>query len=780
MAERSRLRRAQARRHPARARRGSAGRRARRRRHRAQRRAAARAPAVAQRLAARRRSISQTALGARAAAARRARGRAGRTSSRSCSPTIRGRGFARVSQRVAGGRLPARPRRALDDAGGADRRHGARHRRGRRAAGRDGSAASGAASSPATSACGAADDAARRHRQHAHQVGDARARPAREPRQRRASRRARCRASRRSRRRCRRSRASSRPTSRATPSPQRARSAASRHDRARRSSSSRRRPSASACAARTRTRAGSASTVGSPCSPRTTRPHGAACVIDAGTAVTFDAVDARRRASRRPDHARGAAARGRARSQHEQHRRARRRRRPSRAGSSCSAATPMRPSATARGSRSRRRSIAPSATVARALGTTPVVYLTGGDADALRGWLETESNCGQTWCSRGWRLFAGVRSGGRSLMRNLFLALVLANLAFAAWSAWFAPAQRAGRRADDGLPALTLVSEVPPICAVAASSSRLQRPSKRPAIRRAPSQRSRRAAGRETLPCRRRRPAGSSPRARCSRSRCGALHERRTVSRAVASRDGGGDAAHGRLSTAAARRRRRHLDRLLGLHRGDPDRAGKRTRSSRRSAPRASRIRTSFPTATAATSSRSASSARSAASAGGAMQVRALGFEPEVVDRTRRATVYWVDVMLAPEQTLDFDALQPPGRIIRLEQRSCEPRRAERQKLKSRILQRARVAAACSRLALWFSRDLPARPLEEQDMRLMKPTTWTLGAWRARQPALLRSRRHKTSKRRACGRRSRRRPGPPRTRSATRPASRSRRCSSSG
>ena len=46
-------------------------------------------------------------------------------------------------------------------------------------------------------------------------------------------------------------------------------------------------------------------------------------------------------------------------------------------------------------------------------------------------------------------------------MRNLFLALVLANLAFAAWSAWFAPTQPTGRRADDGLPALTLVSEVP-------------------------------------------------------------------------------------------------------------------------------------------------------------------------------------------------------------------------------------------------------------------------------------------------------------------------------
>jgi hypothetical protein len=53
-------------------------------------------------------------------------------------------------------------------------------------------------------------------------------------------------------------------------------------------------------------------------------------------------------------------------------------------------------------------------------------------------------------------------------------------------------------------------------------------------------------------------------------------------------------------------------------------------------------------------------------------QVRALGFEPEVVDRTRRATVYWIDISLGTDQTLDFDSLQTPGRIIRLEQRDCE------------------------------------------------------------------------------------------------------------
>jgi hypothetical protein len=52
-------------------------------------------------------------------------------------------------------------------------------------------------------------------------------------------------------------------------------------------------------------------------------------------------------------------------------------------------------------------------------------------------------------------------------------------------------------------------------------------------------------------------------------------------------------------------------------------------------------------------------------------QVRALGYEPTVIDRTRRATVYWVDVVLAAEQTLDLESLQPPGRIVRLEQRNC-------------------------------------------------------------------------------------------------------------
>lgn len=53
-------------------------------------------------------------------------------------------------------------------------------------------------------------------------------------------------------------------------------------------------------------------------------------------------------------------------------------------------------------------------------------------------------------------------------------------------------------------------------------------------------------------------------------------------------------------------------------------------------------------------------------------QVRALGYDPKVVDRTQRGTVYWVDVVLTADQSLDLDKLRTPGRIQRLEQRPCE------------------------------------------------------------------------------------------------------------
>jgi cell division septation protein DedD len=52
--------------------------------------------------------------------------------------------------------------------------------------------------------------------------------------------------------------------------------------------------------------------------------------------------------------------------------------------------------------------------------------------------------------------------------------------------------------------------------------------------------------------------------------------------------------------------------------------------------------------------------------------VRAQGYEATISDRTRRATVYWVDVLLDDGQALNFESLQPQGRIMRLEQRACD------------------------------------------------------------------------------------------------------------
>lgn len=53
-------------------------------------------------------------------------------------------------------------------------------------------------------------------------------------------------------------------------------------------------------------------------------------------------------------------------------------------------------------------------------------------------------------------------------------------------------------------------------------------------------------------------------------------------------------------------------------------------------------------------------------------QVRELGYDPTVADRSRSATLYWIDVLADGETEIDLDALQPPGRINRLEQRLCE------------------------------------------------------------------------------------------------------------
>jgi cell division septation protein DedD len=252
-------------------------------------------------------------------------------------------------------------------------------------------------------------------------------------------------------------------------------------------------------------------------------------------------------------------------------------------------------------------------------------------------------------------------------MRNLVLVLVLANLAFAAWAAWFAPAGNVGRRADEGLPALTLVSEVPVDLrssgvvveredAPGVAEQRLAVapqpvPTAESAV--APLDESALAA------------ATSAPE---PTARCTSVGPFRELSQAA---------------TAAATLRNAGYQPIQRVGEGDvwigywvyiPGIATEQEANEILAKVRAEGIADSYVIPNSDSGNLVSLGVFSEISGVGRRrdQVRALGFEPQVVDRTRRATVYWIDVTLAEGQVLDFDALQPPGRIIRLEQRACE------------------------------------------------------------------------------------------------------------
>jgi hypothetical protein len=222
-------------------------------------------------------------------------------------------------------------------------------------------------------------------------------------------------------------------------------------------------------------------------------------------------------------------------------------------------------------------------------------------------------------------------------MRNLFLALLLANLGFAAWSAWFAPAEPVGRPADEGRP-LTLVSEVPEDL---------------------------RSSGRVTEPAE----AADPPLiAAPASARCTSVGPFRELSQAA---------------TAAAALRGAGYQPLQRVAEGDvwigywvyiPAIATEPQANEILAKMRADGIGDSYVIPNSDSGNLVSVGVFSEISGVSRRrdQVRALGFEPQVVDRTRRATVYWIDVALTPDQTLDFDALQPAGRIIRLEQRDCD------------------------------------------------------------------------------------------------------------
>ena len=56
-----------------------------------------------------------------------------------------------------------------------------------------------------------------------------------------------------------------------------------------------------------------------------------------------------------------------------------------------------------------------------------------------------------------------------------------------------------------------------------------------------------------------------------------------------------------------------------------------------------------------------------------AEEVRSLGFTPSVADRTRRDTVYWIDIDLKPTDAMvnPSDIQSESGRIVRLQVQAC-------------------------------------------------------------------------------------------------------------
>jgi hypothetical protein len=261
-------------------------------------------------------------------------------------------------------------------------------------------------------------------------------------------------------------------------------------------------------------------------------------------------------------------------------------------------------------------------------------------------------------------------------MRNLFLALVLANLAFAAWHAWFSPAAVTPSVVD--APTIMLASEfpvaeekvVPPPVVEAELESLASSPAPAPAAgsdafdaaAEAPAPAGDIAAVVEVTP-----PAVTAPVAADAPRACVSVGPFRELSQAA---------------SAAANLRGAGLEPLQRVGEGDiwvgywvylaaiPTLADAETILARL---KANRITEAYviPSSDSGTLI-SLGVFTEVARAGNRLNAaRELGYEATISDRTRRGTVYWVDVLLAPGQALDFDALQPPGRIVRLEQRPC-------------------------------------------------------------------------------------------------------------
>jgi hypothetical protein len=255
-------------------------------------------------------------------------------------------------------------------------------------------------------------------------------------------------------------------------------------------------------------------------------------------------------------------------------------------------------------------------------------------------------------------------------MRNLFLALVLANLAFAAWHAWFAAPPPASRPAPRAAPGITLVSELP-ADAVEQVAARTVPPAATAALPAIPSSAAAVPPRDESVLAVAPAPP-PTPDSAAQSARCVSVGPFRELSQAASA------AASLRMAGYMPTQRVGEGDVWIGYWvyiQAIPTETEANAILER---VRAQGVSDSYVIPNS--DSGNLVSLGVFTEIGGVTrrreEMRALGFEPTVVDRTRRATVYWVDVLLAPDQTLDLETLQTPGRILRLEQRACEPQAA--------------------------------------------------------------------------------------------------------
>jgi cell division septation protein DedD len=263
-------------------------------------------------------------------------------------------------------------------------------------------------------------------------------------------------------------------------------------------------------------------------------------------------------------------------------------------------------------------------------------------------------------------------------MRNLFLVLVLANLAFAAWHRWYAPLGPVPHAPDPSSRRLTLVSEVPADLRSAGTISESELPTEpgpgeNPAAEPAGSPPPAASSSADARPASSPVPvtpaaATSSPAAGAEAAgRCTSIGPFRDLSQAAT--------AASTLRAAGFQPEQRVAEGEIWIGywvyiQAIPTLADANEILSK---VRDSGITDSYVIPNSDSGNLVSLGVFTEISGVSRRrdQVRALGYEPQVVDRTRRATVYWVDVTLRDGQVVDFDALQPPGRIMRLEQRPC-------------------------------------------------------------------------------------------------------------